>query len=70
MFLSGEKFLFKGKEYPLVYKKKPVNVFEFDGEKLLIKPNELVPMHFLSKNDMYILLGYLNGVLEKEEAEK
>jgi predicted metal-dependent hydrolase len=36
MFLSGEKFLFKGKEYPLVYKKKPVNVFEFDGENFIM----------------------------------
>jgi len=36
MFVSGEKFLFKGKEYPLEYADKPRDVFEFDNERFII----------------------------------
>jgi predicted metal-dependent hydrolase len=36
MYLSGEKFLFMGKNYPLTYDKQRKKSIDFDGEKFII----------------------------------
>lgn len=39
MYISGEKFLYLGNEYPLQYITDYKNVFEFDGNKFIMNPN-------------------------------